>query len=134
MSGYEDIIRLPHPVSKVHPPQPMDKRAAQFSPFAALTGYDDAVEETARYTDAKQEPEEEDKARINAVLVALEKRQKEQPVVFLQYFVPDRYKKGGRYVSTDAAIKKVDAFNRLLILTNGKTIPFADIMHIEAIR
>ena len=56
---YSDIINLPHHVSKVHPPQPMEKRAAQFSPFAALTGYDDAVEETARYTDSKQELEDE---------------------------------------------------------------------------
>lgn len=128
MSGpYDDIIDLPHHVSRVHPPQPMDKRAAQFSPFAALTGYDDAVEETARYTDAKLELEEADKAKINAVLNALADRIRRQPTVFIQYFVPDRYKSGGTYVSKDAAVKKIDVYSRMLYLADGKVVPFDDI-------
>ena len=134
MSGpYDDIIDLPHHVSRVHPPQPMDKRAAQFSPFAALTGYDDAVEETARYTDAKLELEEADKAKINAVLNALADRIRRQPTVFIQYFVPDRYKSGGTYVSKDAAVKKIDDYLQELTCSDGRIIPFDDIVSIAEI-
>ncbi len=128
---YSDIIDLPHHVSKVHPPQPMDKRAVQFSPFAALTGYDDAVEETARYTDCRQTPEEEDKAKINAVLHSLQADIKEQPAVYLEYFVPDPFKQGGRYVSTEAAVRKVDAYRRCIVLSSGKEIPFDDLFRLE---
>ena len=128
---YSDIINLPHHVSKVHPPQPMEKRAAQFSPFAALTGYDDAVEETARYTDSKQELEDEDKAKINAALNALQGRIREQPAVLLESFVPDPKKRGGRYVSTEAAVKKLDPVHRILTLSDGKRIPFDDLFALE---
>jgi len=128
---YSDIIDLPHHVSTVHPPQPMDKRAAQFSPFAALTGYDDAVEETARYTDRKQTLEEEEKAKINAVLHSLLADIKEQPAVCLEYFVPDPFKQGGRYVSTEAAVKKIDTYRRCILLSSGKEIPFDDLFRLE---
>ena len=130
---YDDIIDHPHHVSKTHPQQAMDKRAAQFSPFAALTGYDDAVEETARYTDAKLELEEEDIAKINAVHVSLQKRIKECPMVHIEYFVPDPLKKGGKYVSEDATVRKIDDYNKHLILTSGKAVPFEDVFTITAI-
>lgn len=134
MSGvYDDIIDLPHHVSRKHPQQPMDKRAAQFSPFAALTGYDDAVEETARFTDRKLEIEDGDKAKINAALVALMERVKAQPVVSIRYFVPDPFKTGGKYVTTAAAVKKIDYYLQELTCSDGRIIPFDDIVSIAEI-
>jgi hypothetical protein len=131
MTGpYDDIIKLPHHVSKIHPPQPMDKRAAQFSPFAALTGYDDAVEETARYTDTKQELEEETKLAINAALHAVQSREKTHPEILLEYFVPDAQKRGGAYRTVRVSVKKVDDVQKTLTLTDGTVVPFSDVMRI----
>ena len=128
MTGpYDDIIDLPHPISRNHPQQPMEKRAAQFSPFAALTGYDDAVEETARYTDTKQELTEESKAKINEALFALAARAGGQTQIELTYFAPDANKSGGTYRTVRAQLKKIDAFEKQLILTNGMRVPFADV-------
>ncbi len=131
MSGpYDDILNLPHPVSWTHPRQPMEKRAAQFAPFAALTGYDDAVEETARYTEERQEPEEEALMQLNAALIALQQREREHPVVRIERFVPDAHKTGGSYRTCTVCIKRVDAAQACLFLTDGTQIAFRDISRI----
>ena len=131
---YDDMIGLPHHVSRNRPQQPMEKRAAQFAPFAALTGYDEAVTETARYTDAKQELEDEDKAKINSALLSLMQKLKEQPMIHIEYFVPDSHKQGGTYVSVDVTVKKIDEYSKRLTLSNGKAVAFDNIRTLRETR
>ena len=124
---YDDIIDLPHHVSRDHAQMSMLSRAAQFSPFAALTGYDAAVEETARITDSRVELGEDEKAKINAVLVRLKERARERPRVSVTCFVPDPLKAGGAYVTLSGEVKKVDDTARRLTLADGAAIGFDDI-------
>ena len=130
---YEDILHLPHPVSKTHPQMPLMNRAAQFAPFAALTGYDAAVEETARLTDEKLTLDEEQQLLIGERLALLSERVWEQPVVALTYFVPDLRKAGGAYLSVKAPVKKVDEYEGLLQLETGRAVPFDDIYSLELV-
>ena len=133
MSGkYDDIIDLPHHVSKKHPPMPMEDRAAQFSPFAALTGYGDAVKETARLTDKKLEMDEETLTQLNTEFALLKDSLLLEPEVTVTYFVPDERKSGGRYVDINGKAKRIDEFDRLLILDDGSRIPLDDIISIES--
>ena len=133
MSGkYDDIIDLPHHVSKKHPPMPMEDRAAQFSPFAALTGYGDAVKETARLTDKKLEMDEETLKQLNTEFAILKDNLLSEPEVTVTYFVPDERKSGGRYVDINGKAKRIDEFDRLLILDDGRRIPLDDIISIES--
>lgn len=129
MNPYEDIIRLPHHVSAKHPPMPMSDRAAQFSPFAALSGYDAAVEETARLTDQKAEMSEEDAALLNEKLLFLSNALPSPPVR-ITYFQPDARKAGGAYVTITAAVKTIDTVERILKMTDGRTIPIDDLWEI----
>ena len=95
MGKYDDIINLPHPVSKTHAPMPRAQRAAQFSPFAALTGYDDAVRETARLTEARVELDRDALDALDRALHALEERiaaDKVRPEAQIRYFIPDERK------------------------------------------
>jgi len=126
--SYQDILNLPHHVSKRRPQQPLEKRAAQFSPFAALTGYDDAVSETARYTDSKAELGEEQLSHINAMLCSI--REQKHPRIRIEYFRPDAQKQGGSYRTVTAIVQKVDAYQQQLLLSNGDPIPFCDIIDI----
>ena len=129
MTGaYDDILLLEHFEPKRHPRQPMAKRAAQFSPFAALTGYGDAVEETARYTDMRLETPEESQERINAALHLLQTHLSLHPAVSVEYFVPDTKKTGGSYRTVTGAVQKIRSFEQELVLSGGITIPFADIV------
>ena len=130
---YEDILHLPHPVSKTHPQMPLLNRAAQFAPFAALTGYDAAVEETARLTDEKLTLDEEQQLLIGERLALLSERVRERPVVALTYFVPDLRKAGGAYLSVKAPVKKVDEYEGLLQLETGRAVPFDDIYSLELV-
>ena len=133
MSGkYDDIINLPHHVSKKHPPMPMEDRAAQFSPFAALTGYGDAVKETARLTDKKLEVDEEKLTKLNTEFAILKDNLLSEPEVTVTYFVHDERKSGGRYVDITGKAKKIDEFERLLILDDGSRIPLDDIISLES--
>lgn len=132
MSGpYDDILFLAHHVSKNHPPQPMEKRAAQFSPFAALTGYDDAVEETARFTDTRQELTEEETARINLALQQIQRVSETCPSVLIESFFPDAKKQGGFYRTITGRVKKLQPFEQQLVLSDGTVITFSDILSIE---
>ena len=128
---YDDIINLPHHVSEVHPHMPMLSRAAQFAPFAALTGYDAAIAETARLTDTKRELSEEQQEAIGRQLHALQARLKSDPQLRVTYFVPDSRKAGGAYKTVAGAAKKVDETRGVLEMRSGITIPFDAIIRLE---
>ena len=119
MDGYEDILNLPHHVSKTRPQMSMLDRAAQFSPFAALTGYDDAIKETGRLTDEKIEMDEDRKAALDMKQANLIEMIDEQPEISITYFLPDTKKSGGAYVTVTGNLKRFDEYERLLILTDG---------------
>ena len=129
---YDDIINLPHHVSETRAHMPMLDRAAQFSPFAALTGYDAAVVETARLTDQRLELADTQKERISDQLFFLQERISEQPEISVEYFVPDEKKAGGAYVTASGRLKKIDAFTQTLRFTNGTDIPFDSIWLIQS--
>jgi len=129
---YEDIINLPHHVSKTRPQMSMLDRAAQFSPFAALTGYDAAIKETGRLTDEKIELDEDRKAALDMKQAYLIEMIDEQPEISITYFLPDTKKSGGAYVTVTGNLKRFDEYERLLILTDGKKIPMDDIADIES--
>lgn len=128
---YDDMIHLPHHVSSVHPRMPMLDRAAQFSPFAALTGYGSAIQETARVTDRRIELDEDAKADLDQKLRLLE-MSPEQPPVALTYFQPDEKKAGGAYITVTGRIKKVDEYARLIVLTDGRSINIDDLLELES--
>lgn len=129
---YDDIIHLPHHVSKTRPQMSMMDRAAQFSPFAALTGYDAAIKETGRLTDEKIELGEETKAVLDRKQRYLSDMISVQPEITVTYFLPDERKSGGTYLSVTGKLKRIDEYERMMILTDGKKIPLDDIMNIES--
>ena len=129
---YEDIINLPHHVSKTRPQMSMLDRAAQFSPFAALTGYDAAIKETGRLTDEKIEMDEDRKTALDMKQTYLIEMLDEQPEISITYFLPDTKKSGGAYVTVTGNLKRFDEYERLLILTDGKKIPMDDIADIDS--
>lgn len=129
---YDDIIHLPHHVSKTRPQMSMMDRAAQFSPFAALTGYDAAIKETGRLTDEKIELGEETKAVLDRKQSYLSDMISVQPEITVTYFLPDERKSGGTYLSVTGKLKRIDEYERMMILTDGKKIPLDDIMDIES--
>ena len=131
MSGqYDDIIHLPHYVSPTRPQMPMHDRAAQFSPFAALTGYDAAIAETGRLTSERIELTEDELDALNVKYQLLIERLDDASEVRITYFQPDIYKSGGAYTSETGIVKKVDTFERLVHMTNGAIIPMDDIYDI----
>ncbi len=122
-NSYKDIINLPHPDSKTRPRMTIYNRAAQFSPFAALTGYEEAVKETARYTNEKAELSEYQIATLNDKLnIALEKKSS-TPLLSITYFKPDIRKQGGEYITLTGVIRKIDEINHSLLLEDGVEIP-----------
>ena len=129
---YDDIINLPHHVSATRPQMSMIDRAAQFSPFAALTGYDAAIKETGRLTDERIEIDEDTKTSLDMKQAYLMEIIDEQPEISVTYFLPDTKKSGGAYVTVTGNLKRFDEYERLLILTNGKKIPMDDIADIES--
>ena len=131
MGPYDDIIDLPHPNSESHPRMSMANRAAQFSPFAALSGYDAAVKETARLTEAKAELTEEEQYALDAKLQLLAERISSQPSVAFTYFQPDGKKEGGAYLTVSGVVKKIDRYAGEIVLTNGRRIPVVDILDIQ---
>lgn len=127
MSGpYDDIIDLSHPTSERHPRMPMANRAAQFSPFAALSGYDDAVKETARLTDGKIDLTEEEKSILDARLQRLTPGEN----AAITYFQPDARKQGGAYLTASGEVKRIDGAAREIVLTDGRRIPIDDILEV----
>lgn len=133
MTGdYDDIINLPHHISKTRPQMSMKDRAAQFSPFAALTGYDAAIKETGRLTDEKIELDEEALSNLNMKFQILFERLDEQPDIAITYFKPDETKSGGAYLTATAKIKKVDEYERIITTANGTKIPMDDVTNLES--
>lgn len=128
---YEEIINLPHHVSKTRPQMSMIDRAAQFSPFAALTGYDAAIKETGRLTDEKIEMDEEALNILNMKFHLLVDRLADEPEITFTYFKPDERKAGGAYIDVTGKVKKVDDFERLIVMQNGTKMPMDDILNIE---
>ena len=124
---YEDIVDLPHYVSWNHPHMSLHDRAAQFAPFAALTGYDEGIGETARLTEERRELDEDERAVLDSRLRLLTLRLDEQPPVVIEHFVPDKRKAGGAYVKTRGRLAGVSSTSRTLILADGTAISFDDI-------
>lgn len=131
MGNYDDIIDLPHHVSETHPPMSRADRAAQFSPFAALTGYDAAVRETARVTERRIELDEGVKAELNARLNCILEHLSEHPQVSITYFMPDEKKSGGAYRTVTGAVRKLDGFAKTLTLVDGTVVPMEEMVHVE---
>lgn len=128
---YDDIINLPRPVSKKRSPMSHYDRAAQFSPFAALTGYDAVIAETGRLTDTQIELDEGGKALLDEKLQDIQTRISEHPAVKLKVFSPDSRKSGGAYEIVTGNVKKIDPVARVLVLTGGEVIPIDRIYGIE---
>lgn len=131
-NDYDDIINLPHHVSSTRPQMSMKDRAAQFSPFAALTGYDAAIKETGRLTDEKIELDEEALNAMNMKFQILFERLDEQPDITITYFKPDDTKSGGAYLNATDKIKKVDEYERIITTASGTKIPMDDVINLES--
>lgn len=129
---YDDIIDLPHHISATRPRMSMIDRAAQFSPFGALTGYDTAIKETGRLTDQRIELSEESCAALDRKQQLLLDNLADCPEVSVTYFVPDERKAGGAYVTVTGRVKKIDDCQRLLLLTDGTKIPLDEILDMES--
>ena len=134
MSGkYDDIIDLPHPTSQNHPRMSLYDRAAQFSPFAALTGHSAAIAETGRLTDRRVELDEYEMARVDAELQRLQELLPGGPTASITYFVPDERKNGGSYQTVTGEVKRIDAVNGMIQMADRQLIPIVDVFSIEII-
>ncbi|MSU02113.1 hypothetical protein [Tissierella pigra] len=131
MEKYRDIINLPRPVSKKRRPMAIGDRAAQFAPFAALTGHEKAVEEVARLTEDRIELDQYMKDDINRKLQLLLDRVKERPEVEILYFQADHRKEDGRYLQLKAKLKKIDIYEKLLIMDNLTEITIDNIIKLD---
>ena len=131
MKDYSDIINMPHHVSNNRPQMSMRDRAVQFAPFAALTGYDDAVRETARQTNQKIELLDEQVAILNEKILFLIEKIKDNLEITITYFLPDKKKEGGAYITVKGIVKKIDEYNKLIFLKDGKTIKMDDIFDLQ---
>ena len=128
---YNEIMGLPHHVSKNRPQMPMSDRAAQFAPFAALTGYDSAMKETGRLTDERIELDVEALSALDMKYQLLMDALDDKPEVTITYFQPDERKAGGKYVSAVGTVKKVDDFERRITMQDGSKIPMDDVLIID---
>ena len=131
MSRYDDIINLPHHVSTTRQRMSMHDRAAQFAPFSALVGYDDAVAETARLTEARPELDEQEQQAINERLAYIADHIHEQLEVRIKYFVSDEHKSGGAIIEVSGKVKKISASDATIVLTDGCKIRLSDIIDLS---
>lgn len=127
---YDDIINLPHHVSATRPQMSIHDRAAQFSPFAALTGHSAAIKETERLTDGQIELDENEIMMINEKLKILCEKISEHPEVSVTYFVPDRKKDGGKYVTLEGPVKKMDMYNKMIVFEDETYVSVENIVEI----
>ncbi len=130
MERYYNIRYMSRPQYDDLPNMSRHDRAAQFSPFAALTGYDDAVNETARYTESRRELTEDEIIELNARLAELTDRLNERPMVSVTYFLPDEKKAGGSYVTKRGALRLIDGYENVLIFTDGDRIPIEQLFSV----
>lgn len=128
---YDDMLELPHHVSAKHPHMMLYDRAAQFSPFKSLSGYEDEVSETARLTDQRVELAESRIAELDARLQRLAEHLADAPTVSVTYFQPDPRKSGGRYETVTGVVKKLDMLRRAIVLRDGREIPIGDVYAID---
>lgn len=129
--SYDDIIDLPRPISKKHSQMPVRDRAAQFAPFAALTGHKEAISETERLTDRKKILDENRNMLNNERLQEILLHIREQPKIRVTYFKSDERKEGGAYLTLIMNLKRIDDYNRRLIFSDHSWIPLDDIYEIE---
>lgn len=127
---YDDIINMPRHISKKHPQMSLEARSAQFAPFAALTGYDEQIEETSRITCQKKELNEEQKENLNNKLQKIQEQIDMKPEITVTYFIQDLKKKGGEYVTITGNVRKVDKNKHLIILDSKEEILIKDIAEI----
>ena len=131
--NYDDIIGLPHPEPQTHPRMSLHDRAAQFSPFAALTGHSAAIAETGRLTDSRVILDEYEMARVDDALQKLQELLPQKPVASITYFVPDERKNGGSYQTVTGEVKRIDAVAGMIQMTDRREIPIEDVFSIEII-
>ena len=132
MGNYDDIISLPHHESAKHPKMPALDRAAQFMPFAALTGHNAAVMETERLTDSRMELDEMKKEELNEHLQFIKEQLLQKPQISITYFLPDTQKNGGAYLTITGTVRKIEQTRHQVIMENGTVIPMDDIYEIES--
>ena len=128
---YDDIINLPHHQSKERPHMSLHDRAAQFAPFAALTGHEEAIQETARITDDRINLDESAVAKINEKLCEIAQSLDDKRMVAITYFQPDLHKKGGAYLTDVGTVKKIDANEKVLLMESGMKIAMEQIIGVE---
>lgn len=132
MNGkYDDMLHLPHHTSAKHPRMPVADRAAQFKPFAALTGYDAALRETARLTETHMELDETEKAELDQKLRQLADTLPDRPEAAITYFQPDAKKDGGAYLTARGAVRKIDLYERIIVMADGRKIPIDAVSEIS---
>lgn len=131
---YDDIINLAHHISAERKHMPVMDRAAQFSPFAALTGYNSELRESVRLTESKAEADEDRQYKINTCLQYLIKHSAEHPKISIIYFIPDEKKQGGAYITDHGNFRWFDEYNRNIVLTNGKVFFLDDIYDLAVVR
>lgn len=127
MKKYDDIIELPHKQSDTHSHMSISERAAQFAPFAALVGYNEEISETARLTDRKIELSDEEMNVLNTRLLLLKERLAERPVIRITFFAPDSRKDGGSYQDVFGIVKRIDNYERRILMESGILIPTDDV-------
>ena len=128
---YKDIINLSRPVSKRHTPMSLQDRAAQFAPFAALSGFEEGIKETARKTSSKIELDDNEKNLINDKLLLVAEKLPENPIITVEYFVADARKEGGSYFTKTAQVRKIDLFDRSIIFADSVKIYIADLIRLD---
>ena len=131
MGKYDDMLHLPYPRSRKRQPMSMQDRAAQFSPFAALTGFEEAIEESGRVTDPRTEMEEYGKMQLDQAMAQLQELLPLHPSVSITYFVPDVHKAGGACENVYGQVRKVDTYRQVLVLMDGQEISLPDILRME---
>ncbi len=129
---YDDIINLPHPTSKKHKRMSLENRAAQFSPFAALAGYDAVIKETARHTDKKIVLSESQRAAMDEKLKLVIEFMQMKPEISVTHFVKDEVKEGGKYELLTGVVKKIDCYNQCIIFESGTRIEVENIVDIQS--
>lgn len=130
-NNYDDIINLPHHVSTVRAHMSLHDRAAQFLPFAALTGYEDAIRETGRITQEQITLSESEIEGLNERLHILSEEAGSHPKICVTYFVPDAKKEGGAYETAEGYVKRIDEYRRILIMEDGRQIPMEDMIELD---
>ena len=131
---YDDIINLEHHISKKHKQMSLENRSAQFAPFAALIGYDDAVKETARITDSKIFIDDEIKEIINKTIQQIKNNLNKHVQIKVTYFIPDKLKNGGKYQTEVGIVAKINEYSKIIKLESGTEIPIEEIIELEILK